>query len=571
MSGVERKLTTIVAADVVGFSRLMGEDETGTLEALMVCRSIIDQIIEEHHGRIFGSAGDSVLAEFPSPVEAVLCAREFQARIDERNAMGEPGKAMKFRVGINIGDVMIEGKNLYGDGVNVAARLEAFAEPGGVCVSHKVYEEVRRKIDFGFVEGGPQMLKNIADPISIYHLGGAGAPKRTEMVVRPEPSAGTKGLPKLAIGELRNINGGADVDALTAGLIEDIRNIFGQQTSIAVIAGGEGSRMADFVLEGSVRASGKRLRLAFALLEGTSRRQIWSERYDRTLDDLFDLEDEISQNVASVIRIHVKAQIFERLAETENAALSVSELLDKAAGYFVVGYGRNSEASATLRLAIERSPENSMAKSMLAFCLHRQAEFSAEPLSQAVRDEILMLGQSAVALAPDSYFARLISGLMQYDLMGNFESALKEARIALDRSPGFTQAQALLGIARIHLGDVDEGMELLGRAIEANKADPHRFRHLREQALGHFIAARPDRSIEIARHLVEQTPDLARNRLLLAVLLESVGDRPNALSQWCQLARPAAIRQTWIGDSVAAARFATALSSLADAAKDDTV
>jgi adenylate cyclase len=566
MPGVERKLTTIVAADVVGFSRLMGEDESGTLEALMACRSIIDQIIEDHHGRIFGAAGDSVLAEFASPVQAVLCARDFQARIAERNANGDPARAMQFRVGITIGDVIIEGRNLYGEGVNIAARLQAIADPGGVCISHKVYEEVRRKIDFGFVEGGLQTLKNIPDPISIYHLGRASVPGETRKASTPAGAGPAKALPLLAIGELRNISGGDEVEALTAGLIADIRNALGHQTAIAVVSGGD--RTADFVLEGSVRASGRRLRLAFELLEGANRRQIWSERYDRTLDDLFDLEDEISQNVASVIRVRVKAQIFERLAKTENEKLTVPELLDKAAGYFVVSHGRNSEAGAALRLALERAPDNSMAKAMLAFSLHRQGEFSAAPLPEAVRGEIVTLCRSAVSLAPDSYFARLVSGLAYYDLGGNFEAARHDAHAALERNPAFTQAQALLGIARIHLGETEEGLELIARAIEANKADPHRFRHRREQALGHFVAGRLDQSVEIARNLVEQAPDLDRNRLFLAVLLQAAGEATSARTEWLRLGEPAALRQIYIGHSAAAERFAAALASLVDAAAE---
>jgi class 3 adenylate cyclase/tetratricopeptide (TPR) repeat protein len=560
MPRVERKLTTVVAADVVGYSRLMAEDETGTLEALMACRSIIDQIIQEHHGRIFGSAGDSVLAEFASPVQAVLCAREFQGRIGERNASCDPAGAMQFRVGINIGDVIIEGQNLYGEGVNIAARLQAIAQPGGVCISHKVYEEVRRKIDFGFVEGGLQTLKNIPDPISIYHLGWAPEAGETRKIATPIASAAARGLPLLAIGELKTISGGDEVTALTAGLIAEIRNFLGHQTAIAVVSGGDSK--ADFVLEGSVRASGKRLRLTFALLEGLNRRQIWSERYDRTLDDLFELEDEISQNVASVIRVRVKAQIFERLVETENEKLSVAELLDKAAGYFVVSHRRNSEAEAALRLALEQAPDNSMAIAMLAFCLHRQGEFSAAPLPEAVRDEIVTLSRSAVTIAPDSYFAHLISGLAHYDLIGNFEAARHDAQAALDRNPAFTQAQALLGIARIHLGEVEEGLDVLGRAIAANKADPHRFRHLREQALGHFVACRLETAIEIAGHLVEQAPDLGRNRLFFAVLLQAIGDTTNARTQWDQLGEPGGTRQIQIGDGSAAERFADALASL---------
>lgn len=562
MAGVERKLTTIVVADVVGFSRLMGENEAATLEALMACRSIIDQIIVQHHGRVFGSAGDSVLAEFPSPVEAVICAREFQDRIAERNTEVDSFPNIQFRVGINLGDVMIEGDNLYGDGVNVADRLQGVAEPGGVCVSSKVYEEVKRKLDIGFTDGGVRALKNIEDPIAIYHVGRGQAARTAEKSASPKRVAAAAGPPSVAVGELRSIGGNEEAAELAEGLIDDIRNGLGRHSAVTVISGGVGAGNPDFVLEGSVRAAGKRLRLSFALLEGANRRQVWSERYDRTLDDVFELQDEISRNVVSTIRVRVKAQIFERLADSDDAELDTPELLDKAAGYFVRGYGSNEEAEAALRLALDRAPENSMAKAMLAFCLYREGEFSAAPLPEERRDEITTLARDAVALSSQSYFARLISALVHYDLEGDFAAALRDARAALEGNPGFTQAQAMEGIARLHLGEVEDGLDLLGRTIEANKADPHRFRHYREQALGHYVAGRLDRAIEIATRLVEQAPDLGRNRLLLAVLLRLSGAGEKAREQLAALGKLDAVRPLRIGDREAALRFENAESEL---------
>ena len=557
---VIRKLAAILAADVAGYSRLMGEDEAATLDALMACRSIIDQIIAERHGRVFGSAGDSVIAEFSSAVEAVICAREFQERIADRNAQGGAFLAMQFRVGINLGDVIIEGDNLYGDGVNVAARLEAIAEPGGICVSSKVYQEVKRKIDIGFTDGGVRALKNIEDPIAVYHVGGAQAPPPAETETVPKRSGSAGMLPTVAVHELKIIGGGEASADLAEGLIEDIRDGLGRQTALAVTAGGEGE--ADFVLEGSVRDSGKRIRLSFALLEGAKRHRVWSERYDRTLDDVFELQDEISRNVVSTIRVSVKARIFERLAETENDDLAVPELLDKAAGYFVRGYGNNAVAEAALRLALRRAPENSMAMAMLASCLHRQGEFSAVALPEETRDEIMALTREAVALAPESYFARNVSAVAHYDLSGDFEAALGDARTALESDPGMTQAQATEGIARIHLGAVEEGLDRLGQAIEANKIDPNRFRHYREQAIGHYVAGRLDQAIEIAGHLVEQTPGLARNRLVLAVLLHLAGATGKARAQLADLGELGSVRRTRIGDRDAAERFETALAQL---------
>ena len=325
MPRVERKLTTILAADVVGYSKLMGKDETGTLETLQACRSIIDAMIAEHRGRIFASAGNSVLAEFPSPVEAVWCASKFQTLLADRNAHAGTPLPMQFRVGINLGDVMIEGDNLYGDGVNIAARLETIAAPGGVCLSAKVYEEVRRKLDIHFANGGQQHLKNIDDPIAVYHVVANAEPGPS-----PAASAGARpaaapavsqgaAIPTVIVRPLKVVGGG-DVADIATGLVEDILGNLAKQTAIRILAPraneaspdqhvAEGGAVADFALEGSIRASGQQVRLSFSLLDMHERSPVWAERYDRTLDDVFKLQDEISRSVAASVRIQVKAKV----------------------------------------------------------------------------------------------------------------------------------------------------------------------------------------------------------------------------------------------------------------------
>ncbi len=539
MARIERKLTTIVAADVVGFSKLMGADEAGTLETLSACRSIIDAVIAEHRGRIFGSAGDSVLAEFSSPVEAVWCANEFQKLIAERNAHPTTAKPMQFRVGINLGDVMIEGDNLYGDGVNIAARLEAAAEPGGICVSTKVYDEVRRKLDIAFANGGVQRLKNIEDPIGIYHVRPAGTlgkdpagPVQSAPQSRAGAAPGTEN-PTVVVHPLKVIGGGDEVGALADGLVEDILGGLTKLTAITVLAPRSGDAALDqaaedkapvaFALEGSVRAAGERLRLSFTLVDLHKHSQVWSERYDRTADDLFELQDEIARSVVSTVRVRVKAQVFERLRSADDATLTVPELLDKAAGYFVRSYGNNSEAEAALRLAVDRAPANSMAKAMLAMCLHRQWEFSARNLPAEVREEIVARADEAVVLDPSSYFARLIKALARQDVDGDFESALAQAEAAVAFNPNFTQAQAMVAIAKIHLGEAEDGLRALQKVLEANKDDPHRYRHQRELAIGHFVLGNGAEAARVAGRLVEQAPELRRNRLVLAALLATVG------------------------------------------------
>src|SRR5882757_3079177 len=514
MAPIQRKLTAILAADVHQFSKLMGADEAGTLADLQACRQIIDAIIAEHHGRIFGSAGDSVVAEFASAVSATLCAVECQRAIAARNAQPDT-RPLRFRIGINIGDVIVEGDNLYGDGVNVAARLESIARPGAICVSAKVYDEVRRKLsDISFVNGGAQKLKNIEDPVAIYHVGPAGA--------APPPIAASPQKPVVAVQAIRLISGDEEVKALTEGLTDAIGDALGHQTALTVKSGDPVG--ADFVLKGSVQAAGKRLRLSFGLEDGASAAQVWTQRYDRQLDDVFGLQDEIVLHVAAAIRIRVKAQLFERLRGADNATLAVPQLLDKAAGIFIRSLDKGGEAVSTLRLAVERAPEHSMARAMLGFGLFRLADYQATAMPDATRDEIVASLDRAVVLDPRSYFARAMKALVLQDLLGDVRAAREQASEALKYNANFIPAKGMLGIAEIHLGKVAEGTRLLQEVTEASPDDANQHRHRRELAIAHLLAGDAAEAVRVAARLWEEMPDMKRNALVLAGLLAAAGE-----------------------------------------------
>lgn len=516
MAPIQRKLAAILAADVHQFSKLMGADEAGTLADLQACRQIVDAIIAEHHGRIFGSAGDSVVAEFASAVSATLCAVECQRAIAARNAQPDT-RPLRFRIGINIGDVIVEGDNLYGDGVNVAARLESIARPGAICVSAKVYDEVRRKLsDISFVNGGAQKLKNIEDPVAIYHVGPAGA------APPPPPIAAIPQKPVVAVQAIRLISGDDEVKALTEGLTDAIGDALGHQTALTVKSGDPVG--ADFVLKGSVQAAGKRLRLSFGLEDGASATQIWTQRYDRQLDDVFGLQDEIVLHVAAAIRIRVKAQLFERLRGADNATLAVPQLLDKAAGIFIRSLDKGGEAVSTLRLAVERAPEHSMARAMLGFGLFRLADYQATAMPDATRDEIVASLDRAVVLDPRSYFARAMKALVLQDLLGDVRAAREQASEALKYNANFIPAKGMLGIAEIHLGKVAEGTRLLQEVTEASPDDANQHRHRRELAIAHLLAGDAAEAVRVAARLWEEMPDMKRNALVLAGLLAAAGE-----------------------------------------------
>ncbi len=566
-SGVQRKLTTILAADVVGFSKMMGNDEGATLAALKSCRAIIDGGIAEHYGRVFGSVGDSVIVDFSSPVQAVLCAHEFQKFLDDRNETVDEKHRMSFRVGINMGDVIIDGDNLFGDGVNVAARLEAVAKPGGICVSAKVYEEVRRKLDLLFFDGGSQQLKNIEEPVNIYHLGEGGE------AVDAAPSQGgrvrpTGGKPRVAVGEIKVVGGDDETKFLAEGLRDVILGGLARQSALIVATTAEhGADDADFLLEGGIRAAGNKLRLTFNLLDLFKESQVWSERYDRTADDIFDLEDDISQSIVSELRIQLKSLEFEALEGSDNESLSVPELLSKAAGFFVRSYTHNDDAAQVLAIAVERAPENSMAQAMMVACLYWRHEFTPLSVSPEARRDMLTQAKLAAGLDQSSYFAHLVMAIGEHDLLGNFRDALMHAEIALAANPNFTQAQAMAGIAKCHLGDRDEGMAQLNRAIAANKDDPHRFRHLRELALAHFLGGEDEEAADVIRRLVRLAPELERNMPIAASIYWHAGAEAQAraciadLLQSYPTLNAGTVRTTQFADQGAAERFAAGLAA----------
>ncbi len=567
MTGIERKLTTILAADVVGFSTMMSDDEIGTLESLKLCRALIDSGIAEHHGRIFGSAGDSVIAEFSSPVQAVLCANDFQKLLAERNEHFSTEKKMQFRVGVNMGDVIVDGDNLYGEGVNIAARLEAIAASGGVCLSGKVFEEVKRKLDLSFVAGGAQQLKGIIDPVPVYHMTDRGAgtetPAARQIAARGAHLADAP--PMVAVLPLKVISGDGEVQSLVEGLHEDILGGLARMTAIAVLGGDGRGGGADFRLEGSVRAAGRRLRLTFTLFDAASQSQAWSERYDRELDDIFDLEDEISEAVVSAVRFRLKTRAFEKLRLTENATLSVPDLLSKAAGFFVHSYSNNQEVAEILSLAMDQQPDNSMAVAMMAFCRHRMLEYSVLDPSEDIKEELLGYPENAVSLDPSSYFAHLMAGIAYQDLRGDYETALAHAESSLQLNSSFALARAMAGICWCHLGQLDRGIETLERTTAASPEDPHRFRHLRELAISHFIAGRDPEALRVINRLVHQAPDLARNRLVLASLSWHAGKQDVARDCVAGLLRDQPdltlhnMRPVHFGDTSTAERYAQGL------------
>ena len=544
------KLAAILAADAAGYSRLMRIDERRTVATLDEYRGVFRDAITQHDGRVVDMAGDSVLAVFASVGGAVASAIEIQASLAQRNATRAPDHAMEFRIGINLGDILEKSDgSIYGDGVNVAARLESLAVPGGINVSGSVYDSVRPKISAAFEFIGEQALKNITNPVSVYRL---------------LPAADTAAVPKVAVTPFTVISGDAGIESLAAGLYQDIVRGLTRQSAIAV-QGRDSTANADFRLEGNIRAAGDRLRLSFALVDTAADRQLWSERYDRRLDDIFDLEDEISFTVASTVRLQIKARTFEKLRDADNANLSNAELLSKAAGYFITSYRHNDEAATALNAVLAREPDNAMANAMTVFCRYRIFEFS--PLAPTASQRSELLAQIGVSLAADrrSYFAHLIAAIVHQDLLGDFAAARAHVETSLEINPGFAPASGTFGAISIHTGDRERGFVLLRNALAAAPDDPHNNRLYRELALAHFLSGELEESVNVIERLLRRAPELARNRLVAAALF-ALGGRDDAamaliakLRQAFPALRAASARATRFHDPDVETRFAAAL------------
>ena len=385
-SGLERRLTAILAADVVGYSRLMGEDEVGTLERLKALRrDLVQPSITARKGRIVKLMGDGLLAEFPSVVEAVLCAVEIQRAMPDREPDRPEGARITLRIGVNLGDIIGEGSDIYGDGVNLAARLEGLARPGGICVSSPVRDQVKGKLDLSFADLGERQVKNFDDPVRVYRIVLDGETDGETLADGPA-ALELPDKPSIAVLPFSNMSGDPEQDYFADGITEDIITALSRVRWLFVIA--RNSTFAYkgaspdvrqvsrdlgvlYVLEGSVRRGGNRIRITAQLIEATTGRHVWADRYDRDLGDVFALQDDLTETLIAAIEPELST------AERERAIRKPPETLD-AWSWFQRGLWHhyrftkedNAEAQVLFRKAIALDPTFSRALAALAHALY---------------------------------------------------------------------------------------------------------------------------------------------------------------------------------------------------------
>ncbi|HKF10063.1 MAG TPA: tetratricopeptide repeat protein [Xanthobacteraceae bacterium] len=485
MSGerVERRLAAILAGDVAGYSRLMGVDEEGTLAALKGHRrAVVDPKIAEHRGRIVKTTGDGILVEFASVVDAVRCAVDIQRQIAQRNTQVPPERRIEFRIGLNVGDIIIDDKDIYGDGVNIAARLQALAEPGGICVSRSVRDEVRDKLDFSFEDMGDQQVKNIARPVPTHRVrletpadATMTATLTTARSPRPPPQK-----PSIAVLPFANMSGDAEQEYFSEGITEDIitnlsRNhaffVISRSTSFTykgpgVDVGKMGRELGvRYVLEGSVRRAGNRVRITAQLVEAASGHHLWADRYDRELADVFAVQDEIARSITGAIAPGIIA------AEIRQAQRKDPDQLDAwdrtvRAHWHVRRFTRQdlAEARRLLTEAIALDPANSMAYADLALARHFEAVFG---WGDGPLESHKQLGEAARnAVATDDNDAMAHTTLAIFELFsGRHEEARRRLLRALDLNPNSEFARGYLGASYGFAGDYEAAMLHLEEAI----------------------------------------------------------------------------------------------------------
>jgi TolB-like protein/class 3 adenylate cyclase len=541
---VERRLAAILAADVAGYSRLMGEDEEGTLTALKaIRRELGDPKIAEHKGRIVKTTGDGLLVEFHSVVDAVRCAVEVQRAMAERNARAPPEKRIEFRFGIHQGDIIVEDGDIFGDGVNLAARLEGLAEPGGICVSGRVHADAAGKVDVAFEDLGEQSLKNIARPLRVYRM----RPKSPLPSPPPLAGEGRVGVlplpdkPSIAVLPFQNMSGDPEQEYFADGMVEEIITALSRIRWLFVIARNSTfiykGRAVDvkqigrelgvrYVLEGSVRKGGSRVRITAQLIDALSGAHLWADRFDGSLEDVFELQDKVAIGVAGVIEPTLLQSEIERARRKRPDSLDAYDLYLRALPDAVAAMPEDADkALALLEKAIELEPDFAAAHAIIAFC--HEVRYLRGGMQEETRLAAMHHARLAIAGGDDAA-ALATAGFVLAVCGRDYEAALA----AFDRSFALSNSLALaLGfssIVRAWNGDDAIAVDHAQRAIRLSPFDPQRNLPYVGLAYAHFAAGRFEETVAAASLATQSNPRFIVPIILHAAALGSLGRSEDA-------------------------------------------
>ena len=583
---VERKLAAILSADVKGYSRLMGEDEVATIQTLTEYREVMAGFIRQHRGRVVDATGDNLLADFASVVDAVACAAEIQRELRSRNALVPGSRRMEFRIGINLGDVIADGERIYGDGVNIAARIEGLSEPGGIAISGTVYDQVRGKLPFAYAAMGEHVVKNIKEPIRVYRvpldpspaLEARDAPTRAgtgrvlwrratvllgvvvlvlaagvaawSLFLRPRAAAlPLPDKPSIAVLPFQNMSGDAGQEYFSDGMTEDLITGLSKLSGLFVIARnsvflykGKPVKPAQvsrdlgvrYVLEGSVRKAGDRVRITAQLIDATTGYHVWAERYDRDLKDVFAVQDEVTGKIVTMLAVKLTGPEKEHLARTPTGNLEAYDLVLRGMEYQRrTTKEANAEARRLFARAIELDPGYGGAYEALGWSYLQawQLQWSRDP---ETLQRALELAEQAVARDDSRAGCHTLLGQVLLWKKAH-DRAVAEAERAVALAPNDADGYETLAEILAWSGRAEEAIGQIKRAMRLNPQYP--FFYLWTLGHAYYLTGRNGDAITTFAKIVELNPNFLPAHAFLAVLYTEQGLDQKARHEWAAAER----------------------------------
>ena len=520
---VERRLTAILAADVAGYSRLIGADEEGTLAQLKAFRkTLVDPTIAKHRGRIVKTTGDGMLVEFASAVDAARCAVEVQRGMADENTEIPQAKRIEFRIGIHLGDIIIDDNDIFGDGVNIAARLESIAVPGGISISRAVHDQVRDRINVCFDDKGEIALKNIARPVQVFAISGAKESKTT-VSPKSKPALALPDKPSIAVLPFTNMSGDPEQDYFADGMAEDIITALSHFKALFVIARNSSftykGRAVDvkqigrelgvrYVLEGSVRKAANRVRITGQLVDTATGAHLWADRFDGGLGDIFDLQDQVTESVVGAIAPAVEKAEIERAKRKPTESLDAYALYLRglAMSYQYASRQANDEALRLFNSAIELDPDFASAYGRAALCyLYAKSEGWISVTANEIA-EVTRLAQRAVELGKDDAVALAAGGWALVYVVRDLGAAGLIDR-ALVLNSNLAEAWFYGGWVKTFLGEPEAAIERFARAMRLSPLDPRVTAMRSGTAFAHFLLGRYDEAASWAAMALQDNPD----------------------------------------------------------------
>ena len=550
---VERRLAAILAADVVGSCRLIGIDEEGTLAQLKALRkTLFDPKIAGHHGRIVKNTGDGALVEFASVVDAVRCADEIQRSLAEQNTDVPQDKRIEFRIGIHVGDIIIADDDIFGDGVNIAVRLEGIAEPGGICISDDAHRQVRGKVGNTLEDMGSQSLKNIAEPMRAWrvHIGPSPSPATKPPTETAQPLA-LPDKPSIAVLPFENMSGDPEQEYFADGMVEDIITGLSRSKSLFVIARTSSftykGKAVDvkrvgrelgvrYVLEGSVRKVGNRVRITGQLIDAATGAHLWADRFDSLLEDIFDLQDRVTSSVIGAIAPQLQRAEIERAQRKPTGSLQAYDYYLRAlASLYRRTREETIEALKLTEIASGIDPEFAAAYALGARCYAQRKSFGWSSDASQERVEARRLARRAIELDQDDPSVLARAGHALAFVVGEVEEGAALLSRAINLDPNQATARSLRGWVHLFLGEIDAAIEQFQVALRLSPLDPSIFTPQTGMAYAHFLAGRNEEASSWAATAVRQDPHfLPGQRIMMAC--HAMSGRVEEARQACMLA-----------------------------------